>query len=457
MENYFLNQTEIYEELKKFLTNFKKDGADRKTMDYCKRKLQMLETYWSDYSDNHIKMCELAEFDHVYFKKSCNESAEELYLTIKSLIEDTMQKLTLSLKPLPIHKRQRSASPRNGNEVEPGTSTPIPPSNQPPAEPGTAASIPVGVPQQHTNSSSSSGATKMNEMLKKQNINFRAFMRTVNNIDIDQMQDKWELEDALKNLQTRWTVIDNFHWEIEGEKTEENLWYQSEFTKHEKLFNDLKKRINIKMWSTTHRMKSTPEVSLPVFGGSYLHWTSFKDLFTETIHKNPSLSKAQKMQFLKGNVTGEAERLIQHLLISSDNYDVCWEILNHRFNNKKLIFASHINTLFGLPNMQHQSLNLIKKLHDVTKETLHAVTNLGVDITTWDPLLVHLLAQKLDGESFAEYMESVKNPRELPVLQEFLEFLESKFTILEASRRKQEPANQKPSTQPQPQKHEQSN
>lgn len=99
--------------------------------------------------------------------------------------------------------------------------------------------------------------------------------------------------------------------------------------------------------------------------------------------------------------------------------------------------------------MQQPSTSMFKKLHDVTKECLHAIQNMGVDIATWDPLLVLLLGQKLDGESFAEYIESVKNPRELPVLQEFLDFLENKFTALEASRRKQDSNHHKSSTQPQ--------
>ncbi|KOB67988.1 Uncharacterized protein OBRU01_18975 [Operophtera brumata] len=76
---------------------------------------------------------------------------------------------------------------------------------------------------------------------------------------------------------------------------------------------------------------------------------------------------------------------------------------------------------------------------------------MGVDTTTWDPLLVHLLAQKLDNESFEDYMKSIRKPRELPILQEFLDFLERKFTALEASQRKPERANQRMSTTTQPQ------
>lgn len=422
MEAITINQTEIYDALVKFLTNFKKDGADRKTMDYCKRKLELLENYWRDYQRNHRKCCELSEFGHVYFTESCYDKAEEVYLSAKQLITKTMELLLSKqqgVRQLPQLPQEAGVSNRTENASRSQAN------------------------QQQDNAKSAERVDKLGDMIKKQTINFRAFKRTVATIEVEKLQNKWEFEDALKCLQSRWVVIDNLHWEIEGENGDENMWYQNEFSEHEKIYNDLKKTINSKMWSETHRDKSTPKMDIPVFQGNYHHWTSFKDLFTETIHKNPSLSNAQKMQFLKSKVAGEAERLIHHLQISSENYEVCWEILNHRYGNQRLIFTSHVNILLNLPNMQNQTMGMLKKLHDVTKECLHAIQNLGVDITTWDPLLVHLLAQKLDSESFSEYMESVKSPRTLPILQEFLDFLENKFTALEASRRKQESNNQK--------------
>ncbi|XP_022832139.1 uncharacterized protein LOC111360435 [Spodoptera litura] len=428
MEALSINQTEIYDALVKFLTNFKKDGEDRKTIDYCKRKLELLENYWRDYQRNHRKCCETAELGHEYFINNCFDKAEEVYLTAKMLITKTMENL-LS-KQHGVYQLPPEASASNQTPSVSYSKT-----NQP-----------------QTNAKSVERVSKLSDMIKKQTINFRAFERTVATFEVEKLQNKWEFEDALKCLQSRWTVIDSLHWEIEGEDGDENMWYQNEFSTHEKIYIEMKKTINSKMWSETHRDKSTPKIDIPIFQGNYHQWTSFKDLFTETIHKNPSLSNAQKMQYLKSKITGEAERLIYHLQISSENYEVCWEILNHRYGNQRLIFTSHLNLLLNLPNMSNQTMEMLKKLHDVTKECLHAIQNLGVDISTWDPLLVHLLTQKLDTESFSEYMESVKNPRALPILQEFLDFLENKFTALEASRRKQE-SNYQKTNQPSHQNH----
>lgn len=94
--------------------------------------------------------------------------------------------------------------------------------------------------------------------------------------------------------------------------------------------------------------------------------------------------------------------------------------------------------MLHLPTLQYQTAASIKRVHDTTNECLNAIKNLGVDISSWDPILVHLLLQKLDTDTYNDYIESLKQPRELPSLTDFLQFLEAKFTSLESSRRKQE-------------------
>ncbi|XP_048483849.1 uncharacterized protein LOC125489993 [Plutella xylostella] len=90
--------------------------------------------------------------------------------------------------------------------------------------------------------------------------------------------------------------------------------------------------------------------------------------------------------------------------------------------------------MLNLPSMQNQaSINQIKRLHDVTIECLNAVKNLGIDTATWDPLLVHILSQKLDASTNEAYIDSLQKPFELPTLAEFLSFLEGKFRKMESA------------------------
>ncbi|CAK1602041.1 unnamed protein product [Parnassius mnemosyne] len=412
MEDLQANQQQMVSGMEQLLSNFKKDGADRRTAAHIKKRLETLDTYWQEFHNLHLQVRELCDENHSYIVQNQYGQVLDFYTKTKDYIQSF----------LPTEDKSRPSTPI------------IKPSNFNPP-PSTSSATPLQVDR--------SINSKLDEMLRKQSSNFRAFKRTLANIDLDLLTDNWESEDALKTLSVRWNRIDSLHWELDSELEGTNVAYEQEFSVHERSFSDIKKAINKKIWSTAHQEQFTPKLDIPIFNGNYHQWVPFKDLFTECIHNNRSLSSAQKMQFLKSKVRGEAERLIQHLQISSDNYIICWDILNNRYNNPKLIFTSHMNILMSLPVPHQASVTNIKKIHDTTQECLNAIKNLGIDISTWDPIIVYLLTQKLDNETHHDYVQSLKCPRELPKLQEFLKFLEQTFTSMESGRRKQDNTHQK--------------
>ncbi|KAF9410048.1 hypothetical protein HW555_010765, partial [Spodoptera exigua] len=410
----FVSSYQDQSTIQKLAINIKKDSPDRKTSDYFKRRLDTLNQYWSDYQYNHDRLLSEESRTHPYFTGRTYEKAKELYISTKALINQQHQGLLMKIK-----EAQQEGSTQEEQEVMSRQSPPV-------------------------EVCSRGSSSKLDELLKKQASNFRALQRTVAGINLDVMSEKWELKDALRILQARWSIIDSLHWELDSELEGTNQEYEVSYTKQETIYNELKNAINKKLGSVVHKENWTPKIDIPFFNGNYQNWVSFKDLFIEAIHSNVSLSNAHKMQFLKSKVRGEAERLIQHLQISSDNYNVCWEILNNRYNNKWLIFTSHLDLVLNLPVVQQANVLQIKKIHDTTLECLNSIRNLGVNIDSWDPFIVRILLLKLDADTHDHYLESLKKPRELPNLNEFLSFLESRFTALESSRKKNE--NSKPST-----------
>lgn len=391
MEPIIVRQKEIIQSIEQINSNFKKDSASRKTAEYIKARLTRLDALFEDFQFNHEQLQSYQDKSHDYFTK-------DMYGQLKNYYNSTRNLIACYLTGEPSSKLDSSVQPN----------------------------------------------PKVSEYINQQKTNFRAFQRMVHNCNANDLNDKWEIEDKLRNLQYRWDNIDNIHWKIDNILEGSDNAYEEQYTYYENLYEEIKKALNMKLSSSAHLQQSTPKIEIPTFFGNYVQWPTFLDLFQEAIHNNNNLSKSQKMQHLKSKLRGEAEKLIQHLHISSDNYDTAWSIINQRYNNRQLLFTKQIEVFLNQPNIQKQSSFELKRLHDISTETINAIQNLGVDIATWGPLLVHLIIKKLDFETLRDYQEARKFPRELATFRELMDFLETKFTALEPINRKSEGTYKKP-------------
>ncbi|XP_075155734.1 uncharacterized protein LOC142229085 [Haematobia irritans] len=139
----------------------------------------------------------------------------------------------------------------------------------------------------------------------------------------------------------------------------------------------------------------------------------------------------QKMWYLKANLSGEAERLIRHLDLTEGNYTTAWNTLKDRYDNKRVLVSTILQKLFGWGNLTAESKSL-KKFHDVLNESLSAMTNIGINIDNWGPVLLHVLVKKVDRQTHIMYEQSLENPTELQTLNNFLKVLRNRFQALEA-------------------------
>lgn len=173
------------------------------------------------------------------------------------------------------------------------------------------------------------------------------------------------------------------------------------------------------------------KINIPTFTGTYATWKSFQDLYIALIHNNTSLSNVQKLYHLKSSISGEASSLISHLEATDANYAAAWEILQDRYENLRVLVFTQIKRLVSQPSTSSDSAFSIKKLHDTTKECLLSLQSLKIDTKTWDPLVIYLLFQKLDQETYKMWELSFTKPKELPTINAFLAFLQTRFQNLE--------------------------
>lgn len=174
-----------------------------------------------------------------------------------------------------------------------------------------------------------------------------------------------------------------------------------------------------------------PKIALPTFSGDYMEWVPFRDIYISLVHNNESLSKTQRFYYLKGTLAGEAASLIKTISATDANYDSAWNILESRYHNKRMIVGNLISKIFNIPNSDG-GFQSIKTLLDSTQESLSSLGNLGINTQSWDPILIHLIAQKLDVQTRKEWEQSLKSSTEIPSCSEMFSFLERTFRTLES-------------------------
>ncbi|XP_045517137.1 uncharacterized protein LOC123709686 [Pieris brassicae] len=417
MDKLYQDQLRVWGDIQKLTNNYKKDGADRKrNPDYFQSRLLHLEELWNKFQCNHDRMLIEYSQDHKYFQEMEYEQSQGSYHSIKETLSQAYQDILLRME-------KPKASTSVSEFEEQGTSE-----RQESAQQQQGFGI---------NTIKQKGySQRIKDLLCKQEAFFRSSDHRSIECDIDAITEKWELVAELEEMRSRWDAIYNNHIEIDAELAGTFPEYQEKYYEQGAIYRRKRKEINNKLHSITPNEKLTPRIEIPIFNGSFEKWVSFRDLFEQVIHKNSTLSNAEKMQYLKSKLREEPERLINQLQVSNENYDACWKIITNRYDNKKHILTSYLNSFMQLPKIEKDNLGQIKRLHDVTLECLNGLKNLGICVEHWDTIIVHILSQKLDYDTYQAYIASLKHPKELPVLKDLIDFLEKTFTALETTSNK---------------------
>lgn len=244
----------------------------------------------------------------------------------------------------------------------------------------------------------------------------------------EQLVEGYAKDELGKSIYTSQQVYDN--------ADERYLDYKSEL---KTILNTLKapaKSSVMKSQSSSSASKGSqvklPKITIPTFSGLYTEWMSFRDLFVSLIHDNRDIDNVQKLHYLKGHLRGEAEQLLRHIPITNDSYEQCWTLLTGRYNNKQYLINCILKRFFAQNNVVSESANAIKELLDVTSETLNALKSLGINIQSWDVLIIYIVSQRLDAESRKQWESKVSelvttDSEQLPTFTMFKDFLETKY------------------------------
>ena len=150
--------------------------------------------------------------------------------------------------------------------------------------------------------------------------------------------------------------------------------------------------------STESQIK-LPKFQLKSYDGSLLTWSNFWDQFDAAVHTNSELSDIQKFTYLKSYLTGEADRSIQSLSLSKENYATAIETLTTRFGNKQARISAHMMELRSLKAVEniHDVVGL-RKLYDTLELNINNLRQLNVDVATYGSLLISIIFENIPSE-----------------------------------------------------------
>ncbi|GFS36550.1 uncharacterized protein TNIN_389231 [Trichonephila inaurata madagascariensis] len=168
-----------------------------------------------------------------------------------------------------------------------------------------------------------------------------------------------------------------------------------------------------------------PTLSPPTFSGVIDEWLTFSDLFQAAVTNNQNLTGAQKLQYLKGVLKGDAQKIVQSLPITDDNFQIAWDLLKERYFHKREILSSLMKKLMNISPITCESHAQILKLVDSTKECVRLLETLDLKVEgTADIILMFVIQFKLDSTTRGWWERSLDSEK-IPSLSELLQFLSS--------------------------------
>ena len=119
-----------------------------------------------------------------------------------------------------------------------------------------------------------------------------------------------------------------------------------------------------------------PKIEYKKFADQMVKWQEFWDTFEAPIHKNPSLQRIEKFNYLRAQLENEALQSIEGLELTNTNYEAATNLLKETYGNNQLIVDSHGTKLIEIPPASNKT-TLLRAMYDAIEQHLWSLYSLG--------------------------------------------------------------------------------
>ena len=165
--------------------------------------------------------------------------------------------------------------------------------------------------------------------------------------------------------------------------------------------------------------------------GEPTEWHQFSDTFKATIEANTSLSNIENFSYLKGYLGGIAEKCIEGITLSDNNFQDAFDLLEDRYGNKQLIIPSHVNKLLRLEKVKvGRNVQELRNLFDQIESHVRSLGSLNVKSGHYGPLLIPIILERLSDDIKLQISRSLG--KENWQIEEFMTTLKVEITARES-------------------------
>ncbi|XP_072381169.1 uncharacterized protein [Diabrotica undecimpunctata] len=215
----------------------------------------------------------------------------------------------------------------------------------------------------------------------------------------------------------------------------DQAYYGVKSIKSDFLIRDSSSSSNISSHSNAQSSRPSvrlPKLNIPTFSGNFRDWPSFFDLFNSLIHHNHDLSDVEKFRFLITSISQEPLALIKGIPLTDANYQIAYEILGKRYQNKRILATQYYNDIFNASVIKNSTSSNLRNLLNTFTENVAALRVLDFPVEQWDFLLFNMLSNKLDNKTRTDFELENSRSCDIPTYRQLISFLERQCIALES-------------------------
>jgi hypothetical protein len=126
--------------------------------------------------------------------------------------------------------------------------------------------------------------------------------------------------------------------------------------------------------------------------------------------------------------------LVDALEVNDLSYDNAIRVLQNRFERKRLIAETHVQSLLEIPKINGSTSKDLRELLTMFTRHIEALRSLKRPVEHWDDILIELMKSKIDLRTLEQWDLSIKVSDEI-TFKQLCNFVESRASSLESYER----------------------